>query len=229
MTLGVLTLGCARHLQTLATRFSLAMLLAPAYLLYACIPGCGAAKNDHFSLSLEDSQTVRDDGSDPSPPLRCNADTDLGCGTMDFVTAAGDFVHQPDAQATCSTTQSGDLKVELIANPEPSQFATALFRVHRNTAPQGNAQCQGIVSDPASQTGYARSSCDVIIRFGSKVFAATEFEPCSATVEAAETLRGTIRCPLLVTGQQSLIVNRLSFFCVIEETTSALRAGNSRP
>lgn len=204
------------------------MWLAPAYLVYACIPGCGAAKNDHFSLSLEDSQTVRD-SSDPPPPLRCNADTDRGCGNMDFVTTEGDFVQQPDAQATCSTTQSGDLKVELIANPEPSRVATALFRVHRNTAPQGNAQCQGIVSDPASQTGYARSSCDVIIRFGSEVFAATKFEPCSASVEAGETLRGSISCPLLVTGRQSLIVNRLSFYCVMEETTSALRPRDAGP
>lgn len=187
--------------------------LLPLLSLLCFSPSCAAEENDNFSISIEGSVSVVSDSNGPRP-LRCDAATEPDCAKMDFVTGAGYTLKQDDAFAQCVVTSDGDLRVELSASGDTTSAASAQLRVHRNAAPNGTARCEGLKHDPTSATGFARSSCDVIVRYGSEVFAATRFEKCTVTVTSSNSVRGNISCPLLRTNQASLIVNELSFYCV---------------
>jgi hypothetical protein len=132
-------------------------------------------------------------------------------------TRQGSTLRQDDAYAQCTVTQDGDLRVIVSATGDASSAAAALFRVHRNAAPNGVTRCEGLKLDPTSETGYLRSSCDVLVRFGKDIFAANRFDKCSATVESSTTVRGQISCPLLRLGSEALIVNTIAFYCVPED------------
>jgi hypothetical protein len=215
-----LAVDTARALKIFATRMALAMLLGFAF-------GCAAEDNDNFALDVENTLSVAPGGEDPRP-LRCDAKTQLDCARLDVATRQGSTLRQDDAYAQCTVTQDGDLRVIVSATGDASSAAAALFRVHRNTAPNGTARCEGIKQDATSETGYLRSSCDVLVRFGKDIYAANRFDKCSATVESSATLRGTLSCPLLRTGAQALIVNTISFYCVpVSETDDEAASDDS--
>lgn len=176
--------------------------------------GCARqSENKNFSLSLESSASVAGYTS-ASSSERCDAASQLDCGRLNFVTGEGYEIAQEDSFARCVITPEGDLKVVVQATSDEQSSAQALFLVHRNSAPNGIARCEGIKADPASATGFARSSCDVIVQYGSEIYAANPFDKCTATIESAETIKGTLSCPLLRSGRtKTLLVNAIGFYC----------------
>jgi hypothetical protein len=187
--------------------------------LWFGLGGCSQEENDNFDLSLEASLSVSGE-QQVSTPLRCDADTELDCARMDFVTNDGFRMEQNDAYSRCTNTEDGDLRIELTATGDASSAARAVFRVHRNLRPNGTARCEGLKPDPSSESGHVRSSCDVIVYFGRDIFAATPFEKCRVSIESSTTVRGQITCPTLRSGRNRLVVNNLSFYCVPEDATT---------
>jgi len=176
--------------------------------------GCARQdENKNFALSLETSASVSGH-SQAGAGLRCDAATQLDCGRMSFVTGDGYEIDQDDSFASCVITPEGDLKVVVQATSDAQSTAQALFLVHRNRKPNGTARCEGLKPDPASASGFARSSCDVIVQFGSDIFAANPFDKCSAALESDDTVKGTFSCPMLHSGKtKTLLVNTVGFYC----------------
>ena len=199
------------HMQTGSEFVRLSIAIFSALFAIGC---ARQEENKNFSLSLESSASVA--GNDPSSVgVRCDVATQLDCGRMNFVTGDGYEIDQEDSFASCAITPEGDLKVVVQATSDDQSTAKALFLVHRNTSPNGTARCEGIRPDPASATGFARSSCDVIIQFGSDIFAANPFDKCTATIESDGTIKGTLSCPILRSGKtKTLLVNAVGFYCV---------------
>ena len=176
--------------------------------------GCARQdENKNFALSLETSASVSGH-SQSSAGLRCDAATQLDCGRMNFVTGDGYEIEQDDSFANCVITPEGDLKVVVQATSDAQSSAQALFLVHRNSKPNGAARCEGIRPDASSATGFARSSCDVIVQFGGDIYAANPLDKCSAVLESDETVKGTLSCPMLRSGKtKTLLVNTVGFYC----------------
>jgi hypothetical protein len=184
--------------------------------IFCILTAFGCAKqseNKNFALSLETSASVSGDVQ-PSAGLRCDAATQLDCGRMNFVTGDGYEIEQEDSFASCVITPEGDLKVVVQATSDAQSSAQALFLVHRNSKPNGTARCEGLKPDASSATGFARSSCDVIVQFGGDIYAANSFDKCSAVLESEDIVKGSLSCSMLRSGKtKTLLVNSIGFYC----------------
>lgn len=177
----------------------------------SALQGCGDPENKNFVLTADESLGIAD-VSATRVQNRCNPDSDLGCGTIHLNSRSGSAVAQDDAFVTCQN-DSGDLVVRIASSSGEQSDTSVEFRVHQNLTPTGFAYCEGIVADAQSDTDFSRNSCDVLVRHGAGVFAASAFQSCLVVMESAEPVEGKISCPVLRAGAASVFIDEVSFLC----------------
>jgi hypothetical protein len=181
--------------------------------IIAFLVACGDPENPHFTLTLERGLGMTDESVSQSQ-LRCDAETDFGCGKLNLTSRAGAVVDLDDAFVVCSDGR-GDLVVRVASSSSDQSDTSVELRVHRNLAPEGFAYCQGIEADEESGTQFSKNSCDVQVYHGSGVFAANPFQSCLVVMESGAPVQGRISCPFLNAGPATVFVNEAAFLCEI--------------